>query len=122
MIASRHSLSVSPKRIVGAAFFGLCLGGYCMNAAAYVIPNILEMVEGATTEVAQASYESSFRLHCLELVGVAFLGACVAGFLAKRWGIFVGLLSNSVWILLDLWPLSGGITEPPGISKPLARA
>jgi len=90
----------TPRRIVGAAFFGLVSGGYVSNAFDHVIPSIIAMAQAIDIETAEANYESLFVVHKCVIVVMVFFGAVVAGFLARRKGIFAGVLSSTIWTFL----------------------
>jgi len=93
-------IKTSKKRIIGAAFFGLLLGSYLNKAFEYTIPRIFSIVKKVTVEEGYEIYADSVMLSlALTLLAVFFAGS-VAGFLARKKGILVGLLANSVSIIL----------------------
>jgi hypothetical protein len=87
------------QRLVGAAFFGLLVGGYAQNAAAYTLPAIISIVQGTDLDAAKGIYDDSSFYHTLVLIASTFIGAAVAGFLARRRGTLAGILSSSPYIL-----------------------
>ncbi len=92
----------SKKRIVGAAFFGLILGGYLESALSYTVPTILSIVQKIDVEIAQENYDSSFVIKLLLRVIISFAAALVATFIARKGKIIVGLLANSLFIIIVL--------------------
>ncbi len=90
----------SVKRIAAAGVFGFLSAGYLAKAAEYTIPDILASTRDTDIATAQAMYESSVVLQLTALVAMAFCGAALAGFLARRRGIWAGLLSNSLYVFL----------------------
>lgn len=93
-------VTTSKKRIIGAAFFGLILGGYIDNAFNFTIPRILAMVQKIDPKIAQINYESSIISGFVVPIVIAFFAAATAAFIARRKGILVGLLANSLYTLI----------------------
>jgi len=85
---------------MGAAFFGLLVGGYAQNAAAQTLPSIISIVQGTDMETAKGIYDDSSLYRTLVLVVSTFVGATVAGFLARRAGTLAGILSSSPYIFV----------------------
>jgi hypothetical protein len=95
-----NEVKTSKKRIIGAALFGLILGGYIDNAFRFTIPNILAMVQKIDVEIAQLNYESSIIFSLVVRLVIAFFAAVIAGFIARRKGILAALLANSIYTLI----------------------
>ncbi len=91
---------VSIKRIIGAAFFGLILGGYLNNALKYTVPIIFSIINKTTIVQNYEVYTNSPILLFLTSVIVAFFAGSTAGFLARRKGVVIGLLANSIYIIM----------------------
>ena len=96
----KEEITITKKRIISAAFFGLVLGGYIDNAFSFTIPKILAMVQKIHTETALENYESSIILNLIIRIVIAFFVAVIAGFIARRKGILAGLLANSLYALI----------------------
>ena len=86
------------QRVVGGTFFGFLVGGYSQNAAAQTLPAIIGMIQRTDLEAAKRIYDDSSFYRTSVLVISTFLGAAVAGFLARRRGILAGILSSSPYI------------------------
>jgi hypothetical protein len=93
------------QRVIGAAFFGFLVGGYAQNAADQTLPVIMGMVQKIDLEAAKTIYNDSSLYHTSVLIVANFLGAAVAGFLARRKGILAGVLSISLYILVGAYIL-----------------
>jgi hypothetical protein len=89
----------SKKRVVGSALFAFVSALYIQNAAYQTIPAIMVMTQKTDIATAQANYDASDLLHSTIMVGSAFVGAVTAGFLARRKGIWAGILADSPYIL-----------------------
>jgi hypothetical protein len=63
------------------------------------------MVQKIDLEAAKTIYNDSSLYHTSVLMCASFLGAAVAGFLARRKGILAGLLSSSLYILVAAYIL-----------------
>jgi hypothetical protein len=90
---------------MGAAFFGSLVGGYAQTAAAQTLPAIIGMIQRTDLEAAKTIYDDSSLYRTSVLIISTFLGAAVAGFLARRKGILAGILSGSPYILVAAYIL-----------------
>jgi hypothetical protein len=106
-----NEITTSTKRVVGAALFGIILGGYLNKALSFTIPAILSMVQKIDLQVAQINFKSSIVLVLIVQILVSFFAAVVAAFIARRKGVLVGLLSNSTFIILLAVYLISAISE-----------
>jgi hypothetical protein len=86
------------QRIIGGAFFGLLVGAYAQNAAAYTLPAIISYVQGTDLETAKEIYDDSSFYRTLVIIIFTFLGGVAAGLLARRRGTLAGILSSSPYI------------------------
>lgn len=93
-------IKISKRRIIGAAFFGLILGVFLDNAITFTIPNILAMIQKTDVEITRMNYESSTFPSLIVLPITSFFAAGIAAFIARKKGIFTGLLANSIFILV----------------------
>lgn len=93
-------IRTSTKRLIGAVFFGLILSGYIDNAFRFTIPRIISIAQKIELDLALIKYESSILLNLFIGTAIGFFVAAVSAFLARRKGIIVGILSNSIYILL----------------------
>lgn len=93
-------IKTSKKRIIGSALFGLILGGYFYKAFDYTIPRIFSIVKKVSVEEGNEIYANSIILSLILTIFTVFIAAAVAGFLAKKKGILVGLLAGSIYIIL----------------------
>lgn len=89
----------SALRILGAAFFGFLLGSVIRTIVNYTVPAVLMRIKNIRMEDAQNIYHSSIFVNILLGAVIVFFTAAIAGFLAKRSGALVGLLTNIVPIL-----------------------
>lgn len=89
----------SALRILGAAFFGFLLGSIIRAMVNYTVPAVLMRIKNIAMEDAQNIYHSSVFVNILLGVVIIFFTAALAGFLAKRSGALVGILTNIVPIL-----------------------
>lgn len=93
-------IRTSTKRIIGAVFFGLILSGYIDNAFRYTIPRIISIAQKIELDLALIKYESSILINLIIGTVIGFFVAALSAFLARRKGIIVGILANSIYILL----------------------
>ena len=93
-------IKTSTKRIIGAIFFGLILSGYIDNAFRYAIPRIISIAQKIELDLALIKYESSILINLIICTIIGFFVATLSAFLARRKGIIVGILANSIYILL----------------------
>lgn len=93
-------IKTSKRRIIGAAFFGLILGGYFYNAFDFSIPRILAIIQKTSIEEAYLSENSAAVLNLFLMTIIMFFAAAVAGFIARKKGTIVGILANLVYIIL----------------------
>lgn len=98
-INKKDESKFSTPRILGAAFFGFVLGSIARGIVNYTVPMVLVRIKNVGLEDAQNIYRSSVFANILISVLTVFLTAAVAGFLARRKGALVGLLTNMVPIL-----------------------
>lgn len=102
-------------RILGAAFFGFLLGSLIRMIVSYSAPKVLMRINNINLADARALYSSSLLSNMIIGAIIVFLASAVAGFLAKKKGILVGLLSNFVpilfWVLAFIYALVSG-TDP----------
>lgn len=92
--------SPSVKRIIGCAFLGIIVGGCLSKASDYTIPRLLAIIHKTDVQLESFILEDSIIYGFIIITIASFFGAAVAAFLAKRKGIIVGLLSNSLYIIL----------------------
>lgn len=102
MSGKGNKVKSSPKRILGAAFFGFILVLCFYNASQFTIPKILAMVQEIDVETARSKHESSIILSLLVTTITSFSVAALAAFIGRQRGILVGLLANSVYALIFL--------------------
>lgn len=95
-----EEIKTSKKRIIGAAFFGLLLGSYLNKSFEYTLPRIFSIIKKVSIEEGYEIYADSVVLSLALTVLAVFFAGGVAGFLARKKGILVGLLANSVSIIL----------------------
>jgi len=93
-------IRTSTKRLIGAVFFGLILSGYINNAFRFAIPRIISIAQKIELDLALIKYESSILINLFIGTAIGFFVAAISAFLARRKGIIVGILSNSIYILL----------------------
>lgn len=91
---------ISKKRIIGAAFFGFIVGYYLNSAFEYTLPRIFSIVKKVSIEGGYVIYADSVILSLILSILAIFFAGMVAGFLARGKGILVGLLANSISIIL----------------------
>ena len=91
--------SSSKKRVAGAALFAFISALYIQNAAYRTVPAIMAMTQKTDLATAQATFEASDLLRSTIMVASAFVGAAMAGFLARRKGIWAGILTDSPYLL-----------------------
>lgn len=91
---------ISKKRIIGAAFFGFIVGYYLNSAFEYTLPRIFSIVKKVSIEEGYMIYVDSVILSLILSTLAIFFAGMVAGFLARGKGILVGLLANSISIIL----------------------
>ena len=90
---------ISALRVLGAAFFGFLLGSIIRGIVNYTVPTVLMRIKDIRMEDAQNIYHSSVFVNILLGIVIIFFTAALAGFLAKRSGALVGILTNLVPIL-----------------------
>ncbi|OGH60073.1 MAG: hypothetical protein A2725_00280 [Candidatus Magasanikbacteria bacterium RIFCSPHIGHO2_01_FULL_33_34] len=99
-------------RILGAAFFGFLLGSISRIIVSFSTPNILMRINDTSFDEARLLASSSFLSNMVVGAFIIFFTSAVAGFLAKRRGVLVGLLSNLLpigfWLLAFLYALMAG--------------
>jgi len=91
---------ISKKRIIGAAFFGFIVGYYLNSAFEYTLPRIFSIVKKVSIEEGYMIYADSVILSLILSILAIFFAGMVAGFLARQKGILIGLLANSISIIL----------------------
>ncbi|MFA5460243.1 MAG: hypothetical protein WC283_02875 [Candidatus Paceibacterota bacterium] len=96
----KDKIKTSKWRIIGTAFFGFLLGRYSIQSFEYTIPRIFSIIKKVGIEEGYEIYANSTILSLILTVLVMFLASVVAGFLARKKGILVGLLANSFSIIL----------------------
>jgi hypothetical protein len=106
----------SKKRMTGASLFGLLSAMYILNAAEETIPRILAMAQKVDLRSAQSLYNSSDVLRSVMFFLTAFVGAATAGFLSRRRGVLVGILSNSLYL-----GIFGYLLVCPAVVEPTPR-
>lgn len=95
-VNKKNETQTSALRILGAAFFGFLLGSIVRGIVNYTVPIVLMRINHIRLEDAQNIYRSSLFANILLSAVIVFVTAAVAGFLAKRSGAFVGILTNII--------------------------
>src|SRR3954465_5745938 len=88
------TIHLTKKRIAGSAFFGLMVGLYFQKALNYTIPIIISLIHHSSVADAVDIFNSSIVLKFFEVAAYTFIGAAVGGYLAKKRGVMIGLLTN----------------------------
>lgn len=96
-------------RILGAALFGFLLGSFIRLVVNFTTPNILTKINNISMKDAQILASSLFLSNIITGALIVFATSAIAGFLAKRKGVLVGLLSNILpigfWVLAFAYAL-----------------
>ncbi len=79
-----NEVNFSMKRLIGAAFFGLILGGCIDIAFRLTILNILATVQRIDVEIARMNYESSIIFGLVVPNIIHFFASASAAFIASR--------------------------------------
>lgn len=95
-----NEIKTSKKRIIGSAVFGLVFGLYLNKAFEYTVPIILSIVKKISVEEGGNIYGNSIIFHFFLAIFIVFVAAGIAAFLARNKGILVGILANSITIIL----------------------
>lgn len=106
ILKKQPEVQTSALRILGAAFFGFIAGLIIRGTVDYSIPKVLMNIHGIEWDQAYSFYSSSFFPKLVIGVMVLFFTAYLSGFLAKKSGVLVGVIANSLPILALTLPIA----------------
>lgn len=117
-------MDISKKRLIGVSLFALVVGAYLTSAINYTVPRIFSNAQNISTEAATEKVSNLTYLNLLTFIVSALLAAFIGGLLSRKRGWLVGLIANSIYIIVFSYLLtvvisSGSDTMLGGISAQL---